>query len=326
MESMSSRDEERVLAALDVLDDSGRTRLVPGLILYHESPKVLERALAVVPSPGRADWIPLAERLLGHESADVRAAAVRALAAAGVTDAVAKGLADASEVVRAYAAFFLARSRASDEPLGDRRIIAILDAPGDDGVRARSALLGVIGAHGDARWTGVVEEALARDRRKLLDAGLMAAAVQRVEGTRFIAPLVARLGSRQGRSEVREALVALGQPAFDAVAAALRDPRTDARVRLHLPRTLSRFATQQAVDVLTDRLRVEESGAVRFKILRGLGRLATDSAGGPRPLRFDRAAFEAEAVRNLTELLRLLGLRLALDRGEVGEELSLIHI
>ena len=321
MESMSSRDEDRVLAALDVLEDGGRTRLVPGLILYHESPRVLERALAVVPSPGRSDWIPLAERLLGHDSPEVRAAAVRALAAAGVTDAVARGLTDASEVVRAYAAFFLARSRASDEPIGDRRIIAILDAPGDDGVRARSALLGVIGAHGDARWTAVVEEALARDRRKLLDAGLMAAAVQRVEGTRFIAHLVARLGSRQGRSEVREALVALGQPAFDAVAAALRDQKTDARVRLHLPRTLSRFPTQQAVDVLTDRLRVEESGAVRFKILRGLGRLASDAAGAPKALRFDRAAFEVEAVRNLTEHLRLLGLRLALDRGEVADEL-----
>ncbi len=317
LESLSSRDEERVLAALDVIEDSKRTRLVPGLILYHESHKVLQRALAVVPSPGRKDWIPLAERLLAHEAAPVRAAAVRALAAAGVTEAVEKGLADANEVVRAYAAFFLAHRRADEhEPIGDRRIIAILDAGGEDGVRARSALLGVIGDHGDARWTEVVDEALSRDRKKGLDAALAAAAIERVGDLKFIPYLVSRLGTREGRPAVREALVALGQPAFDALVAALRQPRTEGRIRLHLPRTLSRFATQQAVDVLTERLRVEENGAVRFKILRGVGRMASDAKATRGGLRFDRAAFEEEARRNLVEHLRLLGLRLALDRGD----------
>lgn len=317
MESLSSRDEDRVLAALDVLSDSRRTRLVPGLILYHESPKVLERALSVVPAPGRKDWIPLAERLLGHEQHQVRAAAVRALAAAGVTDAVEKGLTDANEVVRAYAAFFLAHGRAdAHEPIGDRRIVQILDAGGEDGVRARSALLGVIGDHGDARWTDVVDEALSRDRKKGLDAALAAAAIERVGDVKFIPYLVSRLGSREGRPAVREALVTLGKPAFDALVAALREPRTEGRIRLHLPRTLSRFANQEAVDVLTEHLRTEENGAVRFKILRGLGRLATDARAARSSLRFDRAAFEAETLRNLVEHLRLVGLRLALDRGD----------
>lgn len=317
MESLSSRDEERVLAALDVLTDSKRTRLVPGLILYHESPKVLERALTVIPAPGRKDWIPLAERLLGHEQHNVRAAAVRALAAAGVTDAVEKGLTDANEVVRAYAAFFLVHGRAdAHEPIGDRRIVNILDAGGEDGVRARSALLGVIGDHGDARWTEVVDEALSRDRKKGLDAALAAAAIERVGDLKFIPYLVSRLGSREGRPAVREALVALGKPAFDALVAALREPRTEGRIRLHLPRTLSRFVTQEAVDVLTERLRTEENGAVRFKILRGLGRLATDARTARSSLRFDRAAFETETLRNLVEHLRLVGLRLALDRGD----------
>src|SRR5690606_13806366 len=83
MESLSSRDEERVLAALDVLADGRRARLVPGLILYHDAPRVLERALAIVAAPDRTDWPPLAERLLDHDEPTVRAAAVRALAAAG---------------------------------------------------------------------------------------------------------------------------------------------------------------------------------------------------------------------------------------------------
>jgi AAA family ATP:ADP antiporter len=322
MESLSSREEERVLAALDVLVDSGRSRLVPGLILYHENPKVLERALAVLPAPGRRDWIPLAERLQTHASAAVRAEAVRALASAGITEAVARALDDASEVVRAYALFFLAHGRGADEePLGDRRIIGILDAPGPDGVRARSALLGVIGEHGDARWTSVVAEVLARDRKKGLDAALAAAAIERVRDPSFVPYLVSLLGARDGRTAVREALVEIGPMAFDALVAAMRNPKTDPRIRLHLPRTLSRFGTQQAVDVLTERLAKEENGGVRFKILRGLGRLAADASKASSGLRFDRVAFETETLRNLQEHLRLTGLRLALDEEVDGEAL-----
>jgi AAA family ATP:ADP antiporter len=322
MESLSSREEDRVLAALDLIVDSGRTRLVPGLILYHDSPKVLERALSVVQAAGRKDWAPLAERLLGHADPAVRAAAVRALAAAGVTAAVEKGLDDPSDAVRAYAAFFLVQGRGEDaEPLGDRRIISILDAPGDDGVRGRSALLGVIGEHGDARWTDVVAEALARDRKKGLDATTAAAAIQRVGDPSFVPHLLGRLASREGRSAVREALVSLGKPAFDALEKALADPLLDSRIRIHLPRTISRFGTQEAVDLLTRRLAEEANGAVRFKILRGLGRLATDSSTTKQGLKFDRAAFEKEAHRNLLEHLRLLGLLQALDAPLDGEAL-----
>ncbi len=323
MESLSSRDEERVLAALDVLTDGNRSRLVPGLILYHDSPKVLERALTIITAPDRRDWPPLAERLLAHDLPSVRAAAVRALAGAGFTDVVATGLLDPNEVVRAYAAFFLASGRdKEDDPMGDRRILAILDAPGDDGVRGRSALLGVIGEHGNARWTGVLTEALTRDRKRGLDAALVAAAVQRVNDPRFITELLARLASRQGRSAVREALVAMDKPALDAVVAAMHDPRTDARVRLHLPRTLSRFAKQEAVDVLTERLHNERDGATRYKVLRGLGRLATEALTTKSGLKFDREAFEREVVRNLHEHLRLLGVRVALDDAIEGSPLQ----
>jgi len=319
MESLSSRDEERVVAALDVLDDGRRSRLVPGLILYHESPKVLERALAIIAEPDRKDWPPLAERLLAHELPSVRAAAVRSLAAAGFSDAVARGLVDTNEVVRAYAAFFLAQRRLGDaDPMGDRRILAILDAPGADGVRGRSALLGVIGEHGDARWTPVVTEALARDRKRGLDASLVAAAVQRVGDVKFIPDLILRLAARQGRNAVRDALVAMGEPAFDAIVVAMRAPKTDSRVRLHLPRTLSRFGTQQAVEVLTERMRVESDGATRFKILRGLGRLANEATLHKSGLKFEREAFEKEVIKNLQEHLRLVGVRIALDRPMEG--------
>src|SRR5262249_34278332 len=64
IEALSSPEAPRAIAAMNLLADAGRSRLIPALILYHESEAVLLRALDVVPEEKRRDWIPLAERLL----------------------------------------------------------------------------------------------------------------------------------------------------------------------------------------------------------------------------------------------------------------------
>ena len=67
-----------------------------------------------------------------------------------------------------------------------------------------------------------------------------------------------------------------GEEALRALDEALFDPRTPARVREHIPRTISLFPPGQAVAVLQRHLAAERDGRVRFKILRGLGRIAAD--------------------------------------------------
>ena len=94
LEALSSRQPERVIAAMEVLHEQRRDRLVPALILYHESEIVLLRALATIAVPARRDWPPLAERLLDHASPAVRVAALRALVAAGLPDAVQRAAED----------------------------------------------------------------------------------------------------------------------------------------------------------------------------------------------------------------------------------------
>jgi hypothetical protein len=47
LESLASPEEAQVVAAIDLLAHTRKNRLLPALILYHESPVVLEHALAV---------------------------------------------------------------------------------------------------------------------------------------------------------------------------------------------------------------------------------------------------------------------------------------
>ena len=76
------------------------------------------------------------------------------------------------------------------------------------------------------------------------------------------------------------------------MAAALDDDARAAGVRRHIPRTLSRFGNERAAAILLDGLaRAELDGVVRFKILRGLGRMRTDAPS----LRLDRGALLALA-------------------------------
>ena len=132
---------------------------------------------------------------------------------------------------------------------------------------------------------------------------------------------------RSGRDWVRRALVRQGDAAFEALLGMLRDPAMPMRRRVHLPRTIARFGSQRAVDVLTDLVVKDRQGFVRYKALRGLGRLAAGqdeghrSTGNTAALRFDRALISAEMRRNLVEHLRLISVAAAIEeRGSAPPE------
>jgi hypothetical protein len=89
--------------------------------------------------------------------------------------------------------------------------------------------------------------------------------------------------------------------------ALLLDPSTDPHLRLHLPRTISQFGDREAAEHLVDVLTSDPSGAVRYKALRGLGRMIE-----ARPLPLDRDRIASQLRLNLVEVFRLRGLWLAL--------------
>ena len=321
MDALSSADPQRVTAAIGILHDKGRSRLIPGLILFHDSEAVLLRALELALATDRHDWIPLMmSRLLTHPAEAVRAAVVRTLVHLGESEAVRPALDDVSPVVRAHAAFNLATESGAERPSADPTIRELLALEGDAGRAVAVALLDAIRDHADARWTDVLLELVEDPRPDVAEHATMAMAT--IQAPEMIPALIRRLDRREGRASVRQALVLQGDAAFDALLVALEDPQTPTRRRFHLPRTIARFGTQRAVDVLTDLLVKDRQGFVRYKALRGLGRLAAGQEAAPRAgrdagaLRFDRLRLRAEMRRNLVEHLRLISVAAALEQSK----------
>jgi HEAT repeat protein len=121
----------------------------------------------------------------------------------------------------------------------------------------------------------------------------------------FLIPsLIARLSLQEGREAVRSALVSFDRDALDAIRSALHDPALERAVRNQLPTTLARFGSKQAADLLLEIIEGEGDGLVRYKAIRGLGRLVAEHKLG-----VDRVRIERLAYANLLEHLRLLGFR-----------------
>jgi AAA family ATP:ADP antiporter len=302
VEAMANRDPTVVVAALDVLAQRNRIKLIPALVLYHDADPVLFRALQIFGASTREDWIPLAERLLAHPREAVRVAAVRALARHGVASALARATDDVSSTVQAYAAFHLAL-RSDEADLIEHPLLAVmLKVPGDFGDSSRRVLLTAIADAPDVRAASLVL-AIAEDkafRRSEETITLVATAMTAIKDPRYIPYCIRQLAMRPGREAIRRTLVALGEPALAALEAALVDTTTDRRLRAHIPRSIARFGSQRAFDFLLEELEKESDGFVRYKVLRGLGGIVAE-----RDVKVDRARVEAQASRNLVEHLRM---------------------
>lgn len=321
VEAMASPEPVVVVAALDVLQQRNREKLIPALILYHDAEPVLFRALDIFGASPREDWLPLGERLLSHASEGIRIAAVRALAKHGVASALAKTTDDPSTNVRAYAALHLALGDAADDPVdapakdlaGDPRIASMLEERGEPGDAKRRVLLTAIADAADPRATSLVL-AIARSRtfaHSEQNMTLLARAMKALHDPRYIPFCVALLAIRPAREAIRQALVAMGEEALEALEAATIDEHTERRVRAHLPRTIADFQTQRACDFLMTRLQDEPDGFVRYKVLRSLGHIVASS-----DVKVDRRKVEKEARRSLVEHLRITALSVALDPGD----------
>ncbi len=316
--ALSSSDASRVTAAIDLLVDSNRSRLIPALILYHESDEVVLRALDVIPRLDEQDWRPHAVRLAKSASIPVRAAALRALGRACEADLVREALDDPSPEVRAHAAFQLARCEVAERPTEHpaiRRLLADAAAASTaDRLSMRLGLLHALSEDADERWVDVLLAVAQTDRSPaVVDA--VAHAVMRVPDPRFVDVLVSVLDLRDPRAAVRDALVQLGEPAFDALSRALSDVATPLAVRRQIPIAIASFGTERAARLLTERLAVESDGLVRYRVLRGLSRLVSE-----RAVPVDHAVIEAEMEKNLVEHFRLMAYVVKLEEGRLVTE------
>jgi hypothetical protein len=127
----------------------------------------------------------------------------------------------------------------------------------------------------------------------------------------FLPSLLQMLGSRGVRGPARAAFVVHGDTGLEFLGQALADERLPLEIRRHLPRTIALFPPQAAVTLLESRVREESDGAVRFKLIRALGRLATDHPGLP----LDLEVLEDATASSLVAAFRMIDWRLTLQRG-----------
>ena len=304
---LNSDDDAEVLAAIDLLAEQGKVHLIPALALYHPSTPVVIRILELFTKAGRRDVVSLLERLSEHEDENVRAAVLRtrAVIAPDVNRQLSEFLDDPSAVVRATALVTLVSAQWIEGPDAEKALRAM--AQGAEIEELEGLVLSV------QQHPHPIHTTLLLDLSGHPDLALrreVAIAMRAVGSAEFIPILVRMLPFRLVRGEARRSLLSFGDAALDALAAVLADETQPQNIRRHIPRTLHRFDSQRAAEILLAQLRSVGDGMVRFKILRALGALRTRNPHvelDPRSLR--------EALDLTVEgMLRVLDWRARLGR------------
>jgi AAA family ATP:ADP antiporter len=306
--ALSSTRDRDVLAALELLAEQGRLRLVPAFILYHPAKGVVLRALELFADAGRADIAPVCDRLLSHPDPDVKAAALRARAKVAPDPVVLRmRLDDPSPEVRVTAAAaLLARGWIGPGDARDATRAARQESKGS----ACLALARTVRQERSPALDVLLEDLATSDDGAVLNE--VARTVAERKDPKFVPMLVPLLGRRVARGAARAALVAIGAPALEALDALLHDPATPASLRTHVPRTVCLIdPPEAAAAVLLEHLLVESDGHVRYKVLRGLSKLRQRAPAVP----LDRAVLDRAIDEHLRAAFRLLAWRHALERG-----------
>ena len=310
---LNSADDSKVVAALDVFAEQQRVHLIPALILYHPSRRVVLRALEMFALSGRQDFGAISGLLLQHSDPEVRAAALRTRgwAFGPSQDLYAPFVDDASPIVSATALVGLVSFGGGDAARRARDAIDLCVQSGSHDERL--ALARAIRYSPGAAYSDVLLR-LAETRE--LDVRIaVALAMREILSARFVSALLPMLPIRALRKEARATLVAIGTEALTQLDAVLGDPQADPDVRLHVPRTISFFPPRPAATVLMRHLETADDGTLGYRILRAIGRCR---AADPTLL-LDEAVLDRRLEQTLAEAFRLLDRRLSLERGASDE-------
>jgi AAA family ATP:ADP antiporter len=305
--ALNSPDDERVIAAMDLLEQKGKAGLVPALILYHPSPDVLVPALDLFARTRRTDFLPLVARLAAHEFPEVRAAALRASSAVRPDpEVLRRAIEHHCPVVNVTAMVGLAVGGWT--PMREAELY-LLNHIEYDSEHVRPMIARAIRYRPNPGFAPVLLRLAEAPEEETRRETVMA--MQAVHDERFIPALLRLLPERALREEVRDALVALGAPALGAAEERLADPATPLSLRVHLPRTIARFQNERAARILVRHLLVEPRGMVRYKALRGLGRMVSKDPS----LRLDEKALDEVIGRTVGAGFRRLHWRVTLEHG-----------
>lgn len=273
--ALNSSNDSEVLATLDLLAEQDRTRLIPALILYHPSSKVVTRSLELFARSGREDFLPISERLLEHPEPEVRAATLRSLAwIAPRPDLYRNFESDPSPVVKATALVGMVSYGAEGAAAAEREVerLAREGLPEE-----KLALARAISYSPGAAWEKPLM--LLAESQSIRVRLAAIAAMREILSYSFIPRLLEMLPNRNLRLAARSTLIAMGSGILEKLEAALGDRSLDPSIRRQIPRTLGDLAPVAAAPVLMKNLLEETDGAVRYRSLRALGRIVSRNPG-----------------------------------------------
>ncbi len=304
--ALSSQRDEEVIAALDILHSYERARLIPGLILYHPSPAVVIRAIDILSDEERSDTAELFERLLDHADENVRARAVQHQFCDTPKERLKEMTrSDPSALVRATAIIsWLARLPAREETR-TKRLHEFIE--GND-IEAQRAVARAVSSLPDAMAVRIASRLSSSPDRKMRTE--LAESIADKPIPELLPVLTSLLTTRDARFAARQAFLKIGDEALQYLAKEFRRPDVDKAIRRHIPRSISRFGNQAALDILVEALQSDVDSSVRYKILRGLGRLRADNPTLP----IEVAPLQREAEESLQRAITILSYRVALQR------------
>jgi ATP:ADP antiporter, AAA family len=279
VQELAHPDPNRVVYAIDVLESLDKQNLVTPLLLYHESPKVRQRALAALGAV-RGDiavqWEPQIRRMLSDPDSGVRAGAMGALVTISQEDAASLArplLTDPDPRIRATAAVALAGSaRPQDVDLAERTLTELTSDTSDQAQAARRDVAAAVRQIPDPRFRRLLIPLLYDPDPEVADEAMTTVQSGSADDFVFVPTLVALLRNRELKGRARATLVRYGAPVIDILAHFLQDPDEDIWVRRHIPGTLAQIPSQKSVDVLVAALK-ERDGFLRYKAIAALDHL-----------------------------------------------------
>jgi HEAT repeat protein len=312
VESLGSSDPRKVLHSLELLSSSGEGRLVPPVLLHHDSAQVRRKTLDILAETGRVDAAHIVERALGDEDAEVRTGAMRTLTRLRkerAAELMLQHLDEQDPRLRASAVASLLGGGPRDGLERAEAILVEMVAAEDPNVRAEMA--GALGQVGDPVASDVLVQLLYDRDLKVVQAAIGAVHLRfERDGPNplYATILISLMGNRRLKHEAREALVAQGEAAMGPLLLFMRSQDEQVWVRRAVPKAIALIGSQAAVDSLIDSLDAPDA-MLRSKIIEALDYLRTRHPD----LKFNRRKITRVLGDEAADYLRILADLLAVS-------------
>lgn len=279
VEELGHHDPKRVIYALDLLESLDKRHLVSPLMLHHEHADVRTRVLQLAEATGPAGatrWQRGIERGLADPEGDVRAAAVRALAAVkgqGAAALMRPYLRDGDPALVVTAASALSNSSdPADVAAAMDAFRTLIDDSREQRASTREEVARALGRVTNPEFRSLLVPLMFDAHTEVARAAIRSAARLGAGDFLFVPPLVSLLRNRLLKGAARDVLAGYGEAVVPTLVYFMKDREEDLWVRRHMPATLARIpcaATLQALLETVD----DPDGFLRYKALAALEHL-----------------------------------------------------